>query len=389
MKFMEKAKRFFTLNAANHEGFTLVELIVVIAILAILAGVAVPAYSGYIKRAEKAGDLQLLAAVNDAFAAACMVDNKATTQISGAELQWSGDKVVGIKTVNGADPAVVKENFDTFWGTNKEASFKFYEDGMIIFRNGVFVGLDDKSNAAVGKVFQSIINNEAYAGSIKAVQDSGLAEIGAEKLLGTVDGVTGLAQEMLSTGGGKIYDMIFDEEGKYVSNLADTMGMTKTELEEYMETMDTEDQIKFLANSTVLSVAGTVNSNSYDRDRVNNILASGDIGTIISGVNSSPEGLADAALVFGMYTAYTKGEGEQMNSLADLKTIGSDPGFTEYLKTIGTEGSTASKDLDGYYAALDIVNGAVSESPEAANQIMTGGYNNSDLQAMLQQVMGK
>ena len=38
----------------KNGGFTLVELIVVIAILAILAGVAVPAYSGYIKEADKA-----------------------------------------------------------------------------------------------------------------------------------------------------------------------------------------------------------------------------------------------------------------------------------------------------------------------------------------------
>ena len=36
----------------SNGGFTLVELIVVIAILAILASVAVPAYSGYIAKAE-------------------------------------------------------------------------------------------------------------------------------------------------------------------------------------------------------------------------------------------------------------------------------------------------------------------------------------------------
>ena len=50
----------------KNGGFTLVELIVVIAILAILAGVAVPAYTGYIAKAEQAADLQMLSAVNTA-----------------------------------------------------------------------------------------------------------------------------------------------------------------------------------------------------------------------------------------------------------------------------------------------------------------------------------
>ena len=40
----------------KNGGFTLVELIVVIAILAILAGIAIPAYSGYIQKAEEHSD---------------------------------------------------------------------------------------------------------------------------------------------------------------------------------------------------------------------------------------------------------------------------------------------------------------------------------------------
>ena len=48
------------------------ELIVVIAILGILAGIAIPVYSGYIKKANKAADETLLAAINTAFAAACL-----------------------------------------------------------------------------------------------------------------------------------------------------------------------------------------------------------------------------------------------------------------------------------------------------------------------------
>ncbi len=66
MDFKNKLKNFWRLNAQNAKGFTLVELIVVIAILAILAGVAVPAYSGYVEKANKQADVQLVSEVEQA-----------------------------------------------------------------------------------------------------------------------------------------------------------------------------------------------------------------------------------------------------------------------------------------------------------------------------------
>ena len=61
MKLREKFRRFWTMDVHNHEGFTLVELIIVIAILAILSGVAVVGYSSYVKKANMAADKTLVA----------------------------------------------------------------------------------------------------------------------------------------------------------------------------------------------------------------------------------------------------------------------------------------------------------------------------------------
>ena len=66
MKLREKIKRFWTLDVHNHEGFTLVELIIVIAILAILSSVAVVGYSSYVEKANIQADKTLIAEIQNA-----------------------------------------------------------------------------------------------------------------------------------------------------------------------------------------------------------------------------------------------------------------------------------------------------------------------------------
>ena len=68
MKLKNMWKRFWTLDVHNHEGFTLVELIIVIAILAILSTGAIAGYSAYVESANKTADKALVSEIANVLA---------------------------------------------------------------------------------------------------------------------------------------------------------------------------------------------------------------------------------------------------------------------------------------------------------------------------------
>lgn len=241
-------------------GFTLVELVVVIAIMGILAGVGSAAYSGYVKKANEAADLQLLGAVNTAFASASYDAGQYDGRPAGGAAALAADGRV-VQVISSVDRD--GEFFKRYFSGNQDSRFKLYTNLAYDRATGTFSGavLTAATDKDGNTVLHYSINGQDYefTATREQLEAFRASTFGGEKmtmnaLIGNVGGMINALNSAL--GGGTFLASVLIN----ADMAPETLGIKPDENGNYSE-LDKQR----LANAALLLTASKTNKATAER----------------------------------------------------------------------------------------------------------------------------